>query len=219
MDLVHIAQALREARQKQGLTVAQLAAKSGFSKGLISRLENFRLTPSLNALDRLCRALGLEPSALFAQAAPGPAYVFGDLHGGEAIDRDQGSRYGYSYFALAYRQLNRTLNPFLVEYRPSRKRREFMRHEADEFFLLLEGEVIFRVCEDGNQRTLQAGQTAYLSGNVPHAVELAPDCALARALVVYANAPAPQPEAEETPARLVRKTAAKTAEKRKKSRF
>jgi len=187
MDLIRIAQALREARRKQKLTVEQLATKSGFSKGLISRLENFRLTPSLNALDKICRALGLEPSELFAAASPGPAYTFGSLQAGEPVERDQGSRYGIDYFSLAYSQLNRALDPFRVEYRPSRRRRGLMRHEADEFFLLLEGSVIFTVCETGNNRTLNQGDTVYLGGNVPHAVELAPGCRRAQALAVYAN--------------------------------
>ena len=41
MDLVNVAHKIRQLRQQQQLTIDQLAARSGLSKGYISRLENF----------------------------------------------------------------------------------------------------------------------------------------------------------------------------------
>ena len=38
MDLVNVAQKIRQLRQQQQLTIDQLAARSGLSKGYISRL-------------------------------------------------------------------------------------------------------------------------------------------------------------------------------------
>ena len=45
MDLLQISQTIRRLRLEQNLTLEQLAAKSGFTKGFISQVENFRLTP------------------------------------------------------------------------------------------------------------------------------------------------------------------------------
>ena len=42
MDLVNVAHKIKELRLQQQLTIDQLAARSGLSKGYISRLENFR---------------------------------------------------------------------------------------------------------------------------------------------------------------------------------
>ncbi len=47
MDLLRIAQCVRQTRKQQNLTVEALADKSGFSKTYISRLENYRITPSI----------------------------------------------------------------------------------------------------------------------------------------------------------------------------
>ena len=53
MDLLRIAQCVRQTRKQQNLTVEALADKSGFSKTYISRLENFRITPSIKSLSKI----------------------------------------------------------------------------------------------------------------------------------------------------------------------
>ena len=70
MDLLQISQNIRNIRQSQKMTVEQLAAKSGFSKGFISQVENFRVTPSLKALDKIAVALGLSLGDLFQENGP-----------------------------------------------------------------------------------------------------------------------------------------------------
>ena len=72
MDLLRISQNVRALRIAQGMTVDQLAAKSGFSKGFISQVENFRVTPSLNALNKIGEALGTGLSGLFQPDNPTP---------------------------------------------------------------------------------------------------------------------------------------------------
>ena len=57
MNLPELSQTIRKVRLAQGMTVDQLAQKSGFSKGFISQVENFRITPSLKALIRRHREL------------------------------------------------------------------------------------------------------------------------------------------------------------------
>ena len=59
MDLIQLSQTIRKIRLAQNMTIEQLAQKSGFSKGFISQVENFRITPSLKALIRIAEALGI----------------------------------------------------------------------------------------------------------------------------------------------------------------
>ena len=65
MDLVNVAHKIKELRLQQQLTIDQLAARSGLSKGYISRLENFRTGASLRALNLVSAALGVEMIDLF----------------------------------------------------------------------------------------------------------------------------------------------------------
>jgi transcriptional regulator with XRE-family HTH domain len=185
MDMLDISQRIRSIRLKQNMTVAQLAIKSGLSKGFISRLENFRINASVKALIKVSEALGMSMSELFADEEHSVEYVFGSLDSGEKVIRDESDAYGIDYYSLAFRKNNRKLEPFMLEYRPSDQQRLFLMHESDEFFTLLEGEIIFCIGDEQNCRTMQAGDTLYLSKNLPHYVRLTDSCKLARALVVY----------------------------------
>lgn len=185
MDLLQISQNIRKIRQLQKMTVDRLAAASGLSKGFISQVENFRLTPSLKALNRIAGALGVEVSQLFQGEQELPEYSFGSLDSGELIQRDDGEKFGISYQALAYRQIGRQMEPFLIEYRSSDREREFKMHETEEFFLLLEGELDFFIWNGERPVRMRSGSTVYLRPNIPHKVRLAPGCEYARALSVY----------------------------------
>ena len=187
MNLLEISQTIRRVRLAQGMTVEQLAKKSGFSKGFISQVENFRQSPSLKALVRLTEALGLPMSALFARDGEGvPPYTQGRIDAGEEVVRDDGAKFGIRYFALAYRQIGRRMDPFVIEYTPASPR-EFMSHETEEFFLLLDGALDYIICDDDRRCRLKKGDTLYLRSGVPHRVELAPGCEYARGLAVYTD--------------------------------
>ncbi len=186
MDLVNISQKIRTVRKKQNMTVAMLAEKSGLSKGFISRLENFRINASIKALVRISDALGISMSDLFSDSEESSVeYLFGHIDDGEKVVRNESGKFGISYFSLAYKKTNRRLEPFTIEYHPSKRRRRFLMHEADEFYVVLEGEVVFYIGDENNPNLMKAGDTLYLSRNLPHCVCLADGCEFARALAVY----------------------------------
>ena len=64
MNLVELAQRIRTARIAKGLTLDQVSESSGLGKGLLSKVENFRVTPTLPTLAKLCEALGVKLSEL-----------------------------------------------------------------------------------------------------------------------------------------------------------
>ncbi|MCI5779457.1 MAG: XRE family transcriptional regulator [Lentisphaeria bacterium] len=187
MNLLEISQTIRRVRLAQNMTVEQLAKKSGFSKGFISQVENFRQSPSLKALVRITEALGLPMSALFTGDKAGPPpYTLGRIDAGEEVERDEGGKYGIRYFALAYQQIGRRMDPFIIEYTPASPR-EFMSHEMEEFFVLLDGELDYIICDDDRRFRMKRGDTLYLRSGIPHRVELAPGCAFARGMAVYTD--------------------------------
>lgn len=188
MDLLHISQNIRSVRLAQGMTVEQLAQRSGFSKGFISQVENFRVTPSLKALDKIASALGLPMADLFKTEQKAAEYTFGNLHNGQELLRDEDpARYGLKYLALAYSQIGRVMDPFIVEYTPAAEERSFMMHDTEEFYLLLEGEVQYRLFDDSQSHIMKAGDTLYMRANLPHRVLLNGSCTYARALIVYSK--------------------------------
>lgn len=185
MALSRISQNIRSLRIAQGMTVDKLAAKSGFSKGFISQVENFRVSPSLKALNKIAEALGTDIHVLFQDEVQTPEYTFSNLNSGEEVSRDNSGHYGIAYHALAYRQIERSMDPFLIEYHKTPEERDFMMHDAEEFYLLLEGELDFFILNDENCTRMKPGDTVYMKANLPHKVRLAPDCSYAKALLIY----------------------------------
>jgi transcriptional regulator with XRE-family HTH domain len=65
---------VRSLRRERGLTIEQLAAATGLTKGFISQLERDRTAPSLSSIARICDALGVRLSHIF-EVEPAPALV------------------------------------------------------------------------------------------------------------------------------------------------
>ena len=189
MNLLELSQTVRDLLKKQGMTVEALAKKSGFSKGFISQIENFRITPSLKALMKISAALGVSLERLFAgSGAPNRPYTYGNIADGEPLDRDAGAEHGIHYSALAHCQIGRKMDPFIIEYTPGPER-DFMMHDTEEFFVLLEGELDYCIYDDTEKKRMVAGDTVYMQANVPHRVILPENWSRARALVIYSDLP------------------------------
>jgi transcriptional regulator with XRE-family HTH domain len=58
---------LRKARQRAGLTQEELSFKAGLHRTYISQLEHDKKSPTVEALLRLCRAMGTSAANLIAR--------------------------------------------------------------------------------------------------------------------------------------------------------
>jgi transcriptional regulator with XRE-family HTH domain len=68
-----LARNLREERETRGWTLAELAARSGVSRAMISKIEHGDASPTAALLGRLTAAFGLTLSQLFARIEDQPA--------------------------------------------------------------------------------------------------------------------------------------------------
>lgn len=83
---------LRAGRRDRGLSLAELAARSGLTKGFLSEVERDLTSPSVASLLRLCAALGLPVGELF-DADQGPVVRAAErtpvAFGGQGVDEFQ----------------------------------------------------------------------------------------------------------------------------------
>jgi transcriptional regulator with XRE-family HTH domain len=63
---VHLGAKLRAARRAHGLTLDQLAAATGLTKGFLSRVERDETSPSVATLVTICEVMSLDVGDLFA---------------------------------------------------------------------------------------------------------------------------------------------------------
>lgn len=73
---IALAQAVKARRQAQGLSLDQLCARSGVSKGALVALENGDANPTFGTLVRVADALQTPISMLLEESEPGPIRVF-----------------------------------------------------------------------------------------------------------------------------------------------
>jgi len=71
-----IASIVREARRRAGLTQAALAEKAGVAKSTVGRIESGARKPSVELVERLARAAGLEVTVSLSESDPGTDSIF-----------------------------------------------------------------------------------------------------------------------------------------------
>jgi transcriptional regulator with XRE-family HTH domain len=71
-----IADIVREARRRAGLTQAALAARAGVPKSTVGRIESGARRPSVELVERLVRAAGLEVTISLSEPDPGSDSMF-----------------------------------------------------------------------------------------------------------------------------------------------
>jgi len=71
-----MASIVQEARRRAGLSQAALAEKAGVPKSTVGRIESGARTPSVELVERLVRAAGLQVTVSLAEPDPGTDSMF-----------------------------------------------------------------------------------------------------------------------------------------------
>jgi transcriptional regulator with XRE-family HTH domain len=167
MNLLELASRLRAARIRRGYTLERVSELSGLDKAIISRIENFRVTPLLPTLAKLCDALGVSMAELVAGLDRAPKLCV--VRVGERVDVERDREVSdVKYESLAHRRPNRGMDPLELRIPPRGGRKVALTHEGEEFLLVLEGAV--RLEYDGVSHDLAVGDAAYFDAGMPHRI-------------------------------------------------
>ena len=154
-------------RTHQGITLEQLAARTGFSKGYLSKIENSRKVPPIGSLARIAAALRTDISEFLHAPSQAPDSGFSVVRAGERQPVVRGgTAFGYDYVSLAHQRLSKSMEPFVFTFPSKIDRHVFFDHGGEEFVFILSGKVIFQV---GDERfTLEEGDSIYFDSAIPH---------------------------------------------------
>lgn len=64
--MIDLGQRIRHLRKRAGISARALASKAGLTQSHLSKLETGAAKPSLEALERICRAMGISLAEFFA---------------------------------------------------------------------------------------------------------------------------------------------------------
>ena len=184
-------EAIRATRKRVGLTLTELAARTGLAVSTLSKLETGLVSPSYDKLMLISKGLDVDMAELL-DTTPHPAGG-ATRHGGRRVmhragEGQQVETRSYSQTYLATELLNKRMTPIHVELR-ARTMEDFVAefgglisHPGEEFTYVIEGEVTFHT-ELYAPITLHAGDSVYFYSEMGHAYLKASD-APCRGLVV-----------------------------------
>ena len=167
-DASKIAERVRTYREKLGLSINDLAIKSGVGIEVLASVEAGEVIPALGVLTKLSRALGQRLGTFMDdQFKPDPIITRAeDLQAAKVKDENK-NNLGYSSHSLALGKPDRHMDPFRIEFAADGVD-EVSSHEGEELLICVKGEI--ELAYGDERHVLKPGDTAYYNSVVSHAV-------------------------------------------------
>ncbi|MBN1852174.1 MAG: helix-turn-helix transcriptional regulator [Pirellulales bacterium] len=168
MNLIELAQRIKAERRKKNLTLEHVALRTGLTRSVLSKVENFRVTPSLPALAKIAQALGTTVSELTEGLDERPQLVIVRTGEGPRVERDRPES-NIVYQSLAHDRYSKSMEPMLLDLPGGTTRKSALAHEGEEFMYVVAGQVQF----DYGTETymLNRGDSAYFDAQVEHRID------------------------------------------------
>ena len=158
-----IGQRIKQARLRQGLTQQVLAERCGFTKSLLSKIENGQTASAVATLSKIANELNLSLAYLLAEEEDKSLQIT-KRTARQTISGN--NEVGYSYETLANPSSSSRIEPTIVHVLEEPITNERFTHNEDEFIYVLLGEIQLSYGEELHH--LEEGDSAYFKGTVPH---------------------------------------------------
>lgn len=160
-----LAKELKRHRKSRDLSLEQLAALSGVSKSMISKIERRESVPSTVILSKLAEALGVTFSRLMAPPVEREILLIPSAR--QPVLRDEVS--GFTRRCLSPVLPGRGIDWVLNTLPPGGTTGEFVGHRrgVEEYIYVLKGRLVARVGE--RSMTLETGDSLYFEADAGHA--------------------------------------------------
>ena len=160
---------VRRHRKQAGLTVAELAAVADISPGMLSKIENGQISPSLSSLQTLAAALKVPISLLFAAFGQHRDCCYVRAGEGVVIQR-RGAKYGHDYHLLGHSlDGDVAVGPYLISLAKDAQPGKTCQHDGIEFLYLLTGEIEY--AHNHRSYHLKSGDAMLFDGSAVHGPE------------------------------------------------
>ena len=164
-----IGREVRRLRRSTDMTVSELGGAAGISAGMLSKIENGSISPSLATLNALAQALHTTITRLFAEAEELPDCSFVKAGAGVRIER-RGTKAGHRYDLLGH-SLGGAIGvePYLITLEEDAVPYTQFRHAGVELIYMLSGKVIYRHGE--RSYMMEPGDALFFDAGARHGPE------------------------------------------------
>lgn len=169
---VAIGRELRAFRRQKDITVAELAAMTGLSIGMLSKIENGNTSPSLTTLQTLADALSVPLTSFFHGYEQNRIAIH--TKSGEGVELERaGTRANHQYNLLGHIGANTSgviVEPYLITLSDEADVFPTFQHGGIETIYMLEGEVDYR--HGDRVYPLKPGDTLFFDADAAHGPEV-----------------------------------------------
>lgn len=164
-----LAKRIKELRKSRNMTLRQVSELVGFSKGLLSKVENCVVSPPIATLVKLADALDVPIGEFFESENHDDQLVFFPKNKRKPT-RGRRSSLNYVYELLAPGRRRRDMDPMTVAIDGKTYKFALQQHSGEQFVYLLDGEMDYVV---GDKTYLvQADDALYFQASQPHGPKL-----------------------------------------------
>jgi transcriptional regulator with XRE-family HTH domain len=168
---LNLGQKIKSLRQRQGLSLPQVAEKAGLSEPLMAQIEGEVVAPPVATLLKISRALNVNIGYFFQDQAAEKRAVIVPRNERKKVFRrihEEPSKVGYYYESLAYPKADKHMEPFHVTFEVKNKADLiFFNHKGEEFIYVLDGQLEFNY--EDETYALGTGDSLYFDASLPHA--------------------------------------------------
>ena len=157
---------IRSIRKLRGITLEELAKRTGFTKGYLSRLENNKKAPPVATILNIAKVLDVCISDIFGENKEHASISIVRKNERLAMARP-GTMFGYHYESIVHKYKNTSMDAYILTRPPAPKWKPVaFTHEGEELIFVLEGTTEFHYA--GESYILKAGDCAYFDASAEH---------------------------------------------------
>jgi transcriptional regulator with XRE-family HTH domain len=157
---------VRAIRTAKDMTLAEVASRAGLARSTLSKIENDHTSPTFEVLQKLALGLNIAMDELLATAAPPSVGRWSLTRAGEGQVRDTGP-YLSEFLCTNLTQKSVLPSKARVRARSLEDFADWVRHEGDDFLLVLEGAIELHT-ELYEPVRMEAGDSAYFDARMGH---------------------------------------------------
>jgi transcriptional regulator with XRE-family HTH domain len=166
---IAIGRKIRTLRQRLQLTGADFAAQADISPGMLSKIENGVISPSLSTLQSLARALNVPMTSFFADFEERRDCSYVKAGQGLRIER-RGTKAGHVYELIGHSLAGDVaVEPYLIKLNTDAEPYTLFQHDGVEMIYMIAGKVMYRHAD--KSYLLEPGDALFFECDAPHGPE------------------------------------------------
>ena len=181
-----IGKRIHQYRLQNQFTLQELADKTGYSKGYLSKVEKSSKAPPVATLSVIARELGVSVSVILGEEALDDSICL-VRENERMLMAKTGEEFGYAYEALANPYPNKHMEPFVLTYPSDEALKHTFQHDGEEMLFVLQGKIRFKYAN--RELVLEEGDCVYFDSGTPHTGEPLGDEKLKCLIVIYTSSP------------------------------